>query len=164
MRRFAGFVLMVALLGGPTSEALALGADYSKQDLASKGQLVKGQKPVHGYWVNWEDVFFYAGDTAAFNQFVAAYSKTKNARLRVVIHAGARKARSPWDKADRDIAADWSLYVWNTGAPVAGSKPAPTQVDVWLGSRIKLDELRIPANVEVASGGEIEKFVAKRQK
>jgi hypothetical protein len=37
-------------------------------------------------------------------------------------------------------------------------------VDVWLGGRIKLDELRIPANVEVASGGEIEKFVTDREK
>jgi hypothetical protein len=45
-----------------------------------------------------------------------------------------------------------------------GQQTAPTQVDVWLGSRIKLEDVRIPANVEVVSGGEIEKFVGKRQK
>ena len=164
MRRFFVFALAVALSPWSASEALALGADYSKQDLESKGQLVKGQKPVHGYWVNWEDVFFYAGDTAAFNRFVEAYSKMPNAKLRVVIHPGTKKARSPWDKADRDMAVDWSLYVWNTGTSTPGAKPAPSQVDVWLGSRIKLEDVRIPANVEVVSGGEIEKFVRERQK
>jgi hypothetical protein len=32
-----------------------------------------------------------------------------------------------------------------------------------LGSQVKLEELRIPANVEVVSSGEIEKFIAERQ-
>jgi hypothetical protein len=109
-------------------------------------------------------VFFYSGETADFNRFVEAYSKLENVELRVVIHAGATKARSPWGNADRDIPADWSYYVWNTGPVAKGSKPAPTRVDVWLGSRIKLEELRIPANVEVVSGGEIEKFIAERKK
>jgi hypothetical protein len=36
-------------------------------------------------------------------------------------------------------------------------------VDVWLGSPLKLEELRIPAPIEVRSGGEIEKFIAERQ-
>jgi hypothetical protein len=37
-------------------------------------------------------------------------------------------------------------------------------VDVWLGGRIKLNELRIPTDIEVVSGGEIEKFVEERKR
>jgi hypothetical protein len=161
MRQLFVFALIVALFPLSASEALALGRDLPRDYLEDHGQLVKGQIPVHGFMVNWVDVFFYSGDTADFNRFVEAYSKLENVELRVVIHAGARKARSPWDKEDRDIPVDWSYDVWNTAK---GGKPAPTRVDVWLGSRIKLADVRIPANVEVVSGGEIEKFVAERKK
>lgn len=164
MRRLFVLALIVALLPVFISEALAIGRDLPKDYLEEHGQLVKGQKPVHGYMVNWEDVFFYSGDTGAFNRFVEAYSKLENFELRVVIHAGAKKARSPWDTEDRNIQVDWSYYVWNTGTTAKGGKPAPTRVDVWLGSRIKLEDVRIPANVEVTSGGEIEKFVGERKK
>jgi hypothetical protein len=156
MARSAILTLALGLSGLISPEALALGGDYPKAKLAEQGP-----NCVHGYFVNWVDVFFYSGDTATFNTFVAGYSQRTDLKLRVVIHAGAKKARSPWDKADRDIAADWSYYVWNVGIPDP-RKPAPSRVDVWLGSRIKLDELRIPANVEVVSGGEIERFIEKR--
>jgi hypothetical protein len=43
-------------------------------------------------------------------------------------------------------------------------QPTPTRVDVWLGTRIQLAELRISAGVEVASGGEIEQFALQSQK
>jgi hypothetical protein len=147
-------VTAVALLvwGVAASQALGLGADHPKEELAKRGP-----NCVHGYFVNWEDVFFFAGDTAALNKFLDDYARTPNAELRVVLHPGPKKARSPWDKADRDIPVDWSLYTWNTGGK--GQKPAPTRVDVWVGAKIKLDELRVPANVTVESGGEIEKFV-----
>jgi hypothetical protein len=164
MRRFFAFALIVAWFPVSASEALALGRDLPKDYLEEHGQLVKGQIPVHGFMVNWEDVFFYSGDTADFNRFVEAYGKIENVELRVVIHAGAKKARSPWDKEDRDIPVDWSYYIWNTGSTAKGGKPAPSRVDVWLGSRIKLGDVRIPANVEVTSGGEIEKFVGERKK
>jgi hypothetical protein len=139
-----------------------LGSDFSKEELALQGQVVRGQIPVHGYWVNWEDVFFYTGDTPAVNQFLEAYGKLEQHQFKVVIHAGTRGARSPWDQADRGP-ADWSFYRWNAGSPQPGAKPAPSRVDVWLGSRIKLAELRVPANVEVVSGGEIESFIAGRK-
>ena len=161
MRRLVAIALTLGCFHLTASTACALGADHGKAGLA-KGELVKGQTPVHGYFVNEEDVFFYAGDTAAFNKFAASYGKLKKVSLKVVIHPGAKKARSPWDKADRNIPVTWSYYVAAPdGTP---GKPASTQVDVWLGSQIKLQELRIPANVEVVSGGEIEKFVADRKK
>jgi hypothetical protein len=164
MKLFTWGALVVALVLFSAQEAGALGSDYSASELETRGVLVRGQKPVHGYWVNWEDVFFYSGDTAAFNRFVAAYAKLEHTKLKVVIHAGTKKAKSPWDKVERDVAADWSLYRWNAGELKAGDTPAPGRVDVWLGSRIKLGELVIPDNVEVASGGEIEAFVKDRGK
>ncbi len=48
--------------------------------------------------------------------------------------------------------------------------PAPTRVDVWVGTRLKLQDLRIPANLDVEAakdvqqGGEIEKFITERKK
>ena len=142
----------------PAALAFGLGKDHTKEVIA------KRENCVHGYWVNWEDVFFYAGDTAAFNKFIAEYSKMPAVRLRVVIHPGTKKARSPWDKADRNIPVEWSLYVWNTGGLPDPKTPAPTQVDLWLGGRVKLEEVTIPDNIEVVSSGEIEKFVEARQK
>ena len=159
MARSALLALVLGWFVLPTPEALALGRDLPKDVLAEQGP-----NCVHGYMVNWTDTFFFAGDTAAFNKFVEGYSKRHDLNRRVVLHVGTKKARSPWDKADRDIAVDWSYHVWNTRPPVAGGPPAPSRVDVWLGSRIKLEDLRIPANVEVVSGGEIEKFIGERQK
>jgi hypothetical protein len=164
MKRLLNFAVIAVLFPFSASEAFALGRDLPKDYLEEHGQLVKGQIPVHGFMVNWTDTFFYSGDTAAFNKFVEAYSKLENVELRVIIHVGAKKASSPWDKEERDIPADWSYHVWRTGSTAKGDKPAPAKVDVWLGSRIKLENLHIPANVEVVSGGEIEKFVGERKK
>jgi hypothetical protein len=168
-------MLTLVVFGITASSAFGLGADHSKEEL--KRRAVAGQTPVHGYFVNWEDVFYFAGDAKAFNQFVDAYSKFKDVKLQVVIHAGTTTASSPWDKAPRDLPADWSFYVWNTGMPLSDKpadkpvgNPAPTRVDVWVGTRLKLQDLRIPANLEVEAakgvppGGEIEKFVAERKK
>lgn len=154
-------VLVLFLCSLATSAAFGLGADFPKEELARVGQLVDGQTPVHGYFVNWEDTFFYAGETADLNRFLAAYGKLKAAKHHVVLHAGAKLAASPWGKpGDKDLPCDWSLYRWNTAKAEAG----PTRVDVWLGSRIKLDELQIPEGIEVASGGEIEVFIERHQK
>lgn len=154
---------IVLIFLATVSDAFGLGADFSKEELKRQGELVEGQTPVHGYFVNWEDVFFYTGDTAELNRFLQAYGKQTGLKRQVVIHAGGKKARSPWDNADRDIAVDWSFYRWNTGNGNS-AKPAPSRVEIWIGSRIKLDELQIPADVEVTSGGEIERFVERRQK
>jgi hypothetical protein len=184
MNRFVHGALVLAVLGFTASRVLALGCDYSKDYLKLHGEFVKGQTPVHGYFVNWEDVFFYAGDAKAFNRFVDAYSKFKHVKLKVVIHPGTKNASSPWDQAPRDLPVDWSLYVWDSGYPLLAlglsgkeaeiipvGEPAPTRVDVWLSDkRLKLQDLRIPANIEVVAakevetGSEIKKYVLERKK
>src|SRR5262249_20396950 len=96
MLRFS--ILALALAGFTVSEAAGLGRDFSKEELEANGQLVKGQKPVHGYWINWDDTYFYSGDTAALNQFLVAYGKLQHFKLKVVIHSGAKTAPSLGDR------------------------------------------------------------------
>lgn len=129
--------------------------------------LVNRKRRVHGYWVNETDVFFYDGNTQAFNQFMAGYTKLKNTTLKVVIRPGAKKARSPWDKAERDIPVAWSLHISFLPLDELDAKKGAgrfyTRVDVWLGSRVRLEEMHIPAGIEVVSGGEIEKYLTERK-
>jgi hypothetical protein len=163
MVRYFAALLVVALVALTPSPILGLACDYGKEDLKYQGVFVKGQTPVHGYWINSCDVFYYAGDAKAFNQFLEACDKLKKDKLKVVVHAGTTNARSPWDSGPRGV-ADWSVYVFNS------SKAIPTQVDVWVGARLKWQDLHIPAGVEVkvdplvVPGGKFEGFPASRGK
>ena len=172
MRKVAVAGIILALLI-PTV-AWALGSDHPKQpvnnDKWPKGlaELVNADNRVHGYFVNWEDVFFFRGDTASLNAFLNGYAQLPDTKLKVVLHPGKLEVSSPWDKQPRDVAADWKLYATpftRDQVQAAGVKPGPfvTRIDIWLGASIRLDEIRVPANVLVESGGEIESFV-KRHK
>lgn len=184
MKRFGFVALLLIVFGLLTPSYSLMGADFSPKELEREGNFVKGLRPVHGYWVNWTDTFFYRGKAADFNDFMAVYGRFQHVRLKAVLHSGTTMARSPWDKAPRDIPADWSIYIWKTGAPLLAEQnpdnkpsppprgdPAPTQVDVWVGPRLKLSELRIPANIEVVASdkdlppdSEIARFIAARSK
>jgi hypothetical protein len=170
MRRSVGVGMILALLF--PAIAWALGSDHPGQPVSSDtwpaglADLVNADNRVHGYFVNWEDVFFFKGDTAAFNDFLKKYSQLPDTSLHVVVHPGRLAVRSPWDKQPRDIAGDWELYAspfTRDEAQAEGVTPGSfvTRIDVWLGGSITLDELRIPGNVSVASGGEIEALVKK---
>ena len=131
---------------------------------AGLAELVNSENRVHGYFVNWEDVFFFRGDTAGLNQFLAKYSTLPAAKLELIVHAGKLEVKSPWDKQPREIVANWRLYTSpfeREQLTANGLKPGDfvTRVDVWLGDAIKLTELQVPQNVSVKSGGEIERFV-----
>lgn len=165
------FSLLSALLL-PTL-VLALGADHPKGPVAAQPSwpqgleaLVNRNDRIHGYWVNSEDVFFYSGATPALNDFLAQYAKLKDTKLVVVLHPGPKEARSPWDKTPQPR-TDWGLYFaprdWLVHHPNGKVKktdlPMISQVDVWLGAGIRLADLKVPANVRVQSGGEIEDFI-----
>jgi hypothetical protein len=157
------------------SLALGLGADHPPGPVgpasywpAGVSELVNRPQRVHGYFVNAEVVFFYAGDTQALNKFLAAYAKLPQTRLEVILHVGKKKARSPRDQEDRNIAVDWMLYIAPRdrlqGAPNVDLNDAPatiSRVEVWLGRSIDLDKLQVPRNVTVKSAGEIEKFLER---
>jgi hypothetical protein len=158
---------------------LALGADHPRGPVGKASywpdglqELANRADRVHGFFVNAEDVFFYAGKTKALNEFLRDYAKLKDTKLEVVLHVGRKRARSPWDKEDRDILTNWRLYAtsrdWIRHAPgkkVAKDEPPTiTQVDIWLDDGVQLEELVVPSNVAVRSGGEIEKFIRSHRK
>jgi len=166
MRQYATVFLAALALLIPTM-ALGLGADHPSgavnNDKWPKGlaELVNGGKRVHGFFVNEIDILFFRGDASALNTFLTRYSELPGTQLRVVLHPGQIEAKSPWDKQPRKIAADWKLHAgpYEEGGAEPKSGEFVTRVDVWLGGSIKLEELRVPANVTVESGGEIEAFV-----
>jgi len=164
---FASSASVVYALGGDHTGPVS-GSNIEKWPAGLK-ELANSPLRVHGYFVNWEDIFFYAGDVKALNGFLKEYGKLADTRLEVVLHPGKKKASSPWDKQPRDLEVDWKLYTTPFSADQIKNdkiEPGPfvTRVDLWLGGQIELEKLEVPQNVEVKSGGEIEQFIARHEK
>jgi hypothetical protein len=123
------------------------------EDLANRANRVLG------YNVNMNDVFFYGGDLAALNEFLSKYALLKKVdKLEVVLHPGSTKAQFRGD----GVPANWSMRVempWSNQR--AAGRKEETQVDVWLGALGPLTHLKVPLNVAVRSGGEIEDYVSE---
>ena len=160
--------VMLLILSAATL-AYALGADHTGpvggtnhwpqglKDLANR------PNRVHGYFVNSQDVFFYTGNTDALNDFLKEYAALKNTSLLVVLHPGRKPVSSPWDKTPRGLFADWTLHTGNEFELNEQGQlqvmPFETRVDIWLGGKVILEELDVPAVLPVRSGGEIEAFI-----
>jgi hypothetical protein len=146
------------------SNVFALGSDFSAKQIAEVSKHC-----VHGYWVNELTSYYYRGDAAAFNAEIKKLDESPLpvmwASRKVILHIGPKKAASPWDKAPRDIATDWSVTTWIGEEPPAGdgSLPQHQKIEVWLGGNLKLEDLKIPEGYDVVSGREIEEFLAKRK-
>ena len=65
---------------------------------------------VHGYFVNMEDLFFYAGDTASFNRFLTNYAALPIASHTLTLHRGSGTAKSPWNHG-QGVRCDWKMYI-----------------------------------------------------
>ena len=158
MRFVTSFALAMVLAGWGSQEAFALGGDHPKERLAAQGR-----NAVHGYFINESDVFFYSGDAAEFNKFVADLAKKQGTKLQVVVHKGAKKARSPWDKADRDIPVDWSVTTGPLArGPRAKGEGELVRVDLWLGGKVKKEDVKYPPGAEVVPATEFRKPEAGR--
>jgi hypothetical protein len=129
-------------------------------------ELVNARPRVHGFHVNARIWLFYAGETGEFNQFMKEYAAIPDITHEVTLHVGPKKARSPWDKADRDIDVNWGIVIVEPSISPDQKllMPRSTSIDLWLGGAIDLANLEIPKNVVVKSGGEIEKFVSEHAK
>jgi hypothetical protein len=159
MKRLVFGCLMLVIAGATAKEAFALGNDFTKEQIAAAGKHC-----VHGYWVNLQNVLFFAGDVAQLNRDLPKYLQGDYASRKVVLHVGTKRAESPWDTKPRDTFADWSVNTWDDPADAAKATPRfLLQIDIWLGSKISLEDLRIPEGFEVVSGGEIEKFIQQRK-
>lgn len=160
MNRLTTSLGTLAITAVAASSLLALGSDMNKEQLAAAGEHC-----VHGFWVNEQTVLFFAGDAAQLNRDLPKHLEGNYAVRKIVIHPGTQRAGSPWDAKPRDLFADWSVNTYDDPDDAARATPRfVMQIDVWLGSKIKLEDLRIPAGFQVESGGEIEKFVERQQK
>ena len=159
MKRLVFGCLLLVIAGVTVKEAFAVGNDFTKDQIAAAGKHC-----VHGFWVNEQSVAFYAGDAAQLNRDLPKYLEGEYASRKVVLHVGTKRAESPWDTKPRDTFADWTVNTPDDPADAAKATPRfLLQIDIWLGSKMKLEDLRIPERFEVVSGREIEQFVEARK-
>ena len=132
--------------------------------------LLLSQKPAYAYWVNSLDYFYYSGDTKAFNEFLERYSKLPEPSAMerppqrwLVLHVGSGETKTLLE--GKPLSYDWSVTGSDFFAFVpAGQHPAAAlELEVWIGCHIQLDQLKVPLNIELKSGGEIEKLIEKHQ-
>jgi hypothetical protein len=108
----------------------------------------------------WENLYFQ-GSAQVFNRFLDQYSHLKMKPLVLTIHVGQPAVAGLFGaKPDKEIRYDWQ---YSRFIPDKSKQPETVNVDVWLGGNIRLDEIKVPANIEVKSGGEIEKFIADHE-
>jgi hypothetical protein len=177
--RNAKVCLVVLVLWAATGAkpAFSMGGEYGPGDPARAvsnlkwpagvKELVNAQNRIGGYWVNSSDWFHFAGDTNALNTFLERYAQLKDTPLSVVLMVGKPRAGLGNTKG---VAADWQLSVVdNTWTRVNEREKAPpataytVTVTIWLGGQVDLEQLKVPANIEVRSGGQIESFVEKHK-
>ena len=121
---------------------------------------------VYQSWVNGNEHFYFAGDTAALNAALTNFANVKADRLTVVLRPGPGRVGSFNDR--RSIACDWQLHllggISRTMAQDAAVgttwDPCPT-LTVYVGGAIKLDELDIPAGIRVLEVADLERQYTK---
>jgi hypothetical protein len=108
-----------------------------------------------------KDWYVYcAGDTRDLNLFLQAYARVPDAPLKLVLHPGNRSVNNPpvGKPVKEAIDVDWLLHIEKK---LGIDETQRISVDVWLGGNIELEDLVVPKNIDVQSGGEIENFVAQ---
>lgn len=172
MRHFTALLMVVLFL--PAENVWGLGGDHPPPSTptsssawpAGMAELVNIENRVHGFFVNSTDVYFLQGNTAAFNTALVKWGQLPNTEVKILLHVRKLAVKSPWDKLPRELRADWKV----TTAPhdEAGnalkSGKFQARLDVWLSDEIQLSELKVPASIEISSGGEIERFVKEHSK
>ena len=100
------------------------------------------------------------------------YGQLKETPLVLVIHPGNVPAEQPKGR----LSFDWRFDMLDQGAPRneeifskpgGGRWPRVAIVEAWLGEDVRLDELKVPADIEVREvrpGGDIEAFIKQRNK
>ena len=164
--------LGLSLITAP--KAFALGADHpSDKPLTAQTnwpagleRLVNSTHRVHGFFVNSEDFYFFAGSEARFTEFLKDFAQLGGTEpKRLIVHEGVGEAKSPWGKEGRPC--DWKLYTcpkgWhNLGRLAMDKSSTPEQrhkaaqesgyvleLHFWKGGPIALDRIEIPKNIVV---------------
>ncbi|MEZ6047340.1 MAG: hypothetical protein R3C11_17515 [Planctomycetaceae bacterium] len=133
----------------------------------------------------WNRHYFYKGDSEELNKFLARCEpllhRTAQAQkitdslefkgrghvifLQVVLHSGPGYTKIPSEFGKiTQMKTDWELEV-GPGALSWGHRIHSWEltIHVWLDDQIRLEELKIPKEFSVVSGGEIEAFIKNRE-
>lgn len=159
---FLSIVLALVAVVCPSVFGLARSYDLdrpvSQSDWpAGLANLLNSQKPVHAYFVNFQDIFFYSGDSSAFNAFMERYGKLEGIPHTLVLHCGKAETR------DKFQGEKMESYDWDVLVDRISQQEYLVTVHLFLGGNVKLSEIKASANVKVESGGEIEKFIKKHE-
>jgi hypothetical protein len=151
-------VICLALFALPIP-GYSLGSDYPKgqpvgeSSLWPKGlsDLANATNRVHGFFVNAEDVFFFAGSPGELGRFLQRYSEISGiVEHKLVVHPEKGVAKSPWD-AGTGVPCNWKVVgdaeSWKTGDP--SKKGYVLEVHVYLGEDAALEKVPVPKTVTV---------------
>ena len=177
-------VLLLLLLLVSAQSAFSLSGWHDKgNDMAAPDwpqglkELVGRDDQVGGFWMNSQyDSYHFDGDTAGANEFLEQYSTLKGVTHTLVLHGGLpaseRLSGAPGSKQSSFY--EWTLNIVNTerlrrnidkiDEPDTLAQPQySVTVHLWLGGRVNLRSLKVPHNIEVKSGGEIEQFITEHK-
>ncbi|HEX5397416.1 MAG TPA: hypothetical protein VFY06_00010 [Verrucomicrobiae bacterium] len=156
LRDCANAVIIACVITLVGWNAFGLGADHPDGQPVTSSiwpvgmtALVNTTNRIHGFFVNDEDVFFFAGSATNISSFLEDYSKIGGTvdKHRLILHGGVGEAKSPWETNARPC--DWELYGqgngWNNGI----CTNYILEVHFWTGGKIALNQVVIPKNVEV---------------
>ena len=117
-------------------------------------QVVNDSHRVYHSWVNGNENCYFQGDTASLNSALKEFSKIEAEKLVVVLRPAPATISS--FKRDRTFEFNWQLHLLGGIAKHMATRdqgslvwdPAP-ELTVYVGGAIELDQLEVPANVEV---------------
>ena len=175
MRKLRLLSAVIIVCGLMPNLGYGLTVPFGQRDIANAGAgCVSGYHSNHGIGV------YYRGDTAMLNARLAVLASENlgAGSIKVVLHAGAytiddleESLLGTPEHAPEQIAVDWLVRQTcpfdkiSTGTCRCDKRN--TVVEIWVANKIKLADLKVPANFTVESAAEIEKFVkhhsSKRQ-
>jgi hypothetical protein len=141
---------------------------------AGLADVVNSTNPVYGYFLNADDYFFFSGGSAELNRFLAKCSSLEGTPVTVVLQSGPGKVAKFHEKKP-SVVHDWKLSTVNRAEhrdePGVQGRPGLGQyvlvVEVHVGGRIPLRDLKMPANVELKAGqaatADVSSYVLKQK-
>jgi len=169
------FITAVGLLLLAVSNAWGLGteqvgnepfSDANYTDWPNVMPVINDTHRVFQQWVNGNEHFYFAGDTAALNAALKNFAAVKGERLVVVLRPAPGKATSFQKK--HTVTYNWNLHLLGgiskhmstleLGNNVWDPNP---HLNVYVGGPIKLEAIKIPSGVEVLEIADLQTRYAK---
>ena len=165
-----------------STPARPLGMDTGTQPAVQqegwpKGAVELANDPhrVSGYWVNQSDVFFFAGDTAAFNAFLVRYAALSGEETpHILTITPGPGAMTKLGEQEPKIHYDWYLEITRAGwdgeqhynpDPKIDRFPVRVRTGLATGGAVDLKAVELPANVDLKtkSAEDIEAWVMQQR-